>query len=104
MSGNSLKRNSYWLRERNKKQTDVEKIKLKELRAIDYLSKHKTKLINCSFVKKCVGKAKQKKNMNNAIKYSKTSKNFSYPGVFRKVYFLMFLEIIFKYIVTIKKY
>ena len=30
MSGKALKRNSYWLMERNKKQTDVEKIKLKK--------------------------------------------------------------------------
>ena len=85
MSGKALKRNSYWLRERNKKQTDVKKNKLKELRAIYNPSKHKVKLLeNCSFVEKCVEKARQKKNVENAIKYSKTSKDFSYPGVFKK--------------------
>ena len=85
MSGKALKRNSYWLRERNKKQTDVKKNKLKELRAIYNQSKHKVKLLeNCSFVEKCVEKARQKKNVENAIKYSKTSKDFSYPGVFKK--------------------
>ena len=88
MSQKALKRNSYWLMERNKNQTDVKKNKLKELHAIDNPSKHKIKLKNCGFVKTCVEKAKQKKNMENAIKYSKASKEFFYPGEFKKVYCL----------------
>ena len=88
MSGNALKRSSYWLVEKNKKQTDVVKIKFKKICAIYNPSKHKSKLENCSFVKTCVEKAKQKKYMENAIKYSKASKEFFYPGEFKKVYFL----------------
>ena len=85
MSGKSLKRNSYWLMERNKKQTDVEKIKFKKICEIDNPSEHKIKLKNCSFVKMCVEKAKQKKTTENAIKYSKASKEFFYPSEFKKV-------------------
>ena len=83
MSGKALKRDSYWLRERNKKQTDVEKNKSKELHAIDYQSKHKNNFKNFSFVEKCSEKAKQMKNMENAILYSKNSKDLFYPSVFR---------------------
>ena len=85
MSGKALKRNSYWLRERNKKQTDVEKYKLKQLLSIYSPSKHKIRLKNCSFIEKIVKKARQKKNIENAIKHSKNSKEFSYPGMFKKV-------------------
>ena len=85
MSQKALKRNSYWLMERNKKQTDVKKSKLKELHTIEHLSKHETKLEKCSFVENCSEKARQKKNMENAIKCSKISKNFSYSGLFKKV-------------------
>ena len=85
MSQKALKRNSYWLMERNKKQTDVEKIKFKKICAINNPSKHKSKLKNSSFVKTCVEIAKQKKTTENAIKYSKASKEFFYPSEFKKV-------------------
>ena len=83
MSERASKRSSYWLRERNKKQTDAKKSSLEEQHKIEYLSKHEIKLGKCSFVKECGQKAKQKKIMKNAIKYSTTSKNFSYPSVFK---------------------
>ena len=88
MSPKALKRNSYWLMERNKNQTDVKKNKLKELHAIDNPSKHKIKLESCSFVEKSVEKAKQKKNVENAINNSKTIlqklKKLFYQGMFNK--------------------
>ena len=39
---------------------------------------------NSFFVKECGQIAKQKKIMENALKYSKTSKNFSYPSMLKK--------------------
>ena len=101
MSGKALKRNSYWLMERNKNQTDVKKYKLKELHAIDNPSKHKIKLENCSFVENCGEKAKQKKDVENAIKYSKTNKDLSYPSVFRN-FLILCLKKMIKYINKIK--
>ena len=93
MSGKALKRSSYWLRERNKKTADVKNSKLEELCTIEHLRKHGIRLENCSFVEKCGQKAQQKKVMENAIKYSKTSKGFFYPSMFRKFSFLMFSKI-----------
>ena len=84
MSGKALKRNSYWLRERNKKQTDVEKCKLEELHTIENLSKKRVKLRKCSFVEECGQKALQKKIMENFIKCSKTSKDFTYSSKIKK--------------------
>ena len=76
MSGKALKRNSYWLRERNKKQTDVKKSKLEELHTTEHLSKNRIKLGKCSFVEKCCQKAKQKKISEKAVKIAKGSKEF----------------------------
>ena len=101
MSGKALKRNSYWLRERVKKQTNVKKSKFKELHAIEHLSKHKTKLENCSFVENCGKKAKQKKDVENAIKYSKTNKDLSYPSAFRN-FLILCLKKMIKYVNRIK--
>ena len=39
---------------------------------------------NSFFVKECDQKANQKKIMENALKYSKSSKNFSYPSMLKK--------------------
>ena len=83
MSGRASKRDSYWLREKNKKQTDAKKNNLEKQHTIEHPSKHKTKLENCIFVEKSVEKAQRKKIMENAIIYSKTSKDFSYPSVLR---------------------
>ena len=90
MSGKALKRNLYLLREKNKKKAGVKNCKLEELHTIDYPDKHDVGLENCSFVEKSVVKAKQKKNMENAIKYSKTSKHFSYHSMFIKFKVLSF--------------
>ena len=101
MSGRASKCDSYWLRERNKKQTDVEKNKSKELHAIDYPNKHKNNFKNFSFVEKCSENAKQMKNMENANLYSKTSKDLFYPSVFRN-FLILFKKKMKKYIITIK--
>ena len=88
MSQKALKRNSYWLMERNKNQNDVKKYKLKDLHAIENPSKHKIKLESCSFVENSVGKARQKKNVENAINNSKTIlqklKKLFFQGMFNK--------------------
>ena len=47
MSGKALKRSSYWLRERNKKTTDVKNSELEELCTIEHLRKHGIRLENC---------------------------------------------------------
>ena len=101
MSGKALKRSSYWLRERNKKTADVKKDKLEVLHTIEQLNKHGTRFENCSFVEKCGQKAQQKKVMENAIKYSKTSKGFFYPSMFRKFHFLCFQKYLIKYTDTV---
>ena len=92
MSGKALKRNPYWLRERNKKKTDVKKNETEKLHTIEHLYKHTVRLENCSFVEKCGQIAQQKKTMESAIKYSKTSKDFSSPSLFRKFLILMFFK------------
>ena len=40
---------------------------------------------NTFFVIECDQKANQKKIMENALKYSKPSKNFSYPSLLKKL-------------------
>ena len=40
---------------------------------------------NSCFLEKCSQLAKQKKIMENALKYSKPSKNFSYPSLLKKL-------------------
>ena len=90
MSGKPLERNSYWLKGKNNKKTGVKKFILEELNTIDYPSKHEIGLENFSFVEKCGEIAKQKKILENTNKYSKTSKDFSYPSLFRKFFVLCF--------------
>ena len=81
MSGKDLKRNSHWLMEKNKEQTGSKKSKIVEQNTIDYPNKLNDGLKNNSFVEKCSEKAQQKKIMENAIKYSKTSRDFSCPSM-----------------------
>ena len=85
MSGKALKRTAYWLKERNKKTTDVKKYTLEELHTNEHISKHEIKLDNYSFVETCGQKAQQKKIMENAIRYSKGSKDFNFSSIFRKL-------------------
>ena len=47
-------------------------------------SKYVMGLESCSFVEKCIQIAEQKKIFENALKYSKASKDFSYPSMFKK--------------------
>ena len=88
MSGRASKLDSYWLRERNKKQTDAKKSNLEKQHTIEHPSKHKIKLENCSFVEKSVENAIQKKNVENAINNSKTIlqklKKLFFQGMFNK--------------------
>ena len=83
MSGKASKPNSYWLGERNRRKTDAEKSKFEKLNTINYSSKHVVEFEKCHFVEKCCQEAKQRKIVENAIKYSKGSKNISYFSVFR---------------------
>ena len=82
MSKNDLKRNSYWLRDRNKKTTGGSKSKLEYLQTTEHLSKHKNKIKFCTFVKSCITKAQKKKIMENSFRNLTASKNYSYPSMF----------------------
>ena len=84
MSGKALNRTSYWLRERNKKTADVKNCILEDLQAIENLSKHEIGFNNCSFVDKCITKAKQKRFIKNAFKNLTASTEYSCPGMFNK--------------------
>ena len=84
MSGKALNRTSYWLRERNKKTADFKNCILEDLQAIENLSKQKNGFNNCSFVEKCITKAKQKTIIKNAFKNLTASKEYSCPGKFSK--------------------
>ena len=92
MSGKALKRNSQWLKEKNKEKTDAEKGKIVEQNTIDYPNKHRGELENYSFFEKCSEKAQQKKIVENAIKYSKTRRDFSCPSMLIKFQIFMFLK------------
>ena len=92
MSEKDLKRNSHWLKEKNQEQTDAKKRKILEHNKIDYPNKNEGGLENYSFVEKCSEKAQQKKIMENAIKYSKTSRDFSCPSMLIKFQIFMFLK------------
>ena len=92
MSGKALKRYSHWLKEKIKEQTDTKKGKIVQQNTIDYPNKYEGGLENYSFVEKCSEKAQQKKIMENAIKYSKTSRDFSCPSMLIKFQIFMFLK------------
>ena len=92
MSGKDLKRNSHWFKEKNQEQTDAKKGKIVEQNTIDYPNKLDDGLKNHSFVEKCSEKAQQKKIVENAIKYSKTSRDFSCPSMLIKFQIFMFLK------------
>ena len=84
MSEIALKRNSCWFRGKCQKIRDVKKSKSEELYTISYSGKYVMGLESCSFVEKCIQIAEQKKIFENALKYSKASKDFSYPSMFKK--------------------
>ena len=88
MSRKALKQNSYRLKE----QTEAKNGKLVELHTVDYPKKHEDGLENFSFVEKCSEKAQQKKIMENAIKCSKNSKDFSCSSMLIKFQIFMFLK------------
>ena len=92
MSGSALKRISPWLKEKCMEQTDAKKGKIIEQNTIDYPYKYEGGFENYSFVKRCSEKAQQKKIVENAINYSKTSRDFSCPSMLIKFQIFMFLK------------
>ena len=82
MSGKDLKRNSYCLKDRNKKAIDVKRSKLKDPQTTEHLSKLKRKIEVCIFVAKCIKEAQQKKIMENAFKNLTASKDYSSLSMF----------------------
>ena len=82
MSGKDLKRNSYWLKDRNKKAIDVKRSKLKNSQTTEPLSKLERKIDVCIFVAKCRKEAQQKKIMENAFKNLTANKDYSALSMF----------------------
>ena len=82
MSGNDLKRNSFWLKDRYEKTADVKKSKLEHFQTTEHLTILDDKFEVCEFVEKCVTKAQQKKIFENAFINLTTTKEYSCPSMF----------------------
>ena len=67
MSGNDLKRNSFWLKDTYKKTADVRKSKLEHFQTTEHLTILEDKFEVCKFVEKCITKAQQKLILENAF-------------------------------------
>ena len=92
MSGNDLKRNSFWLKDRYEKTADVKKSKLEHFQTTEHLTILDDKFEVCEFVEKCITKAQQKKILENAFMNSTTSKEYSCPSMFNNFRVLMHLK------------
>ena len=76
MSGKALKRNSYWLRERNKKQTDVEKYTFNNYVQFIAQVNIKLDLKIVVLLKKLLKKPDRRKILKMPLNTQKIAKNF----------------------------
>ena len=92
MSGNNLKRNSFWLKDRYEKIADAKKSKLEHFQTTEHLTILEDKFEVCKFVENCITKAKQKKILENAFINSTTSKEYSCPSMFSNFRVFIYLK------------